>query len=180
MSDTLTIAVTAFGDLEGRAPVLRSGARVGDTIAVAGDLGEAAAGLRLLFEHGVTEPGPLRENAQVVAQLRPRPPIAAGRVAGVAGATSMIDLSDGLALDSRRVAAASGVAFDLSRAAVGSREALDGGEDHSLLATFPGEVPEGFRAIGVVVEGAGVLVDGEPYAARGGWDPYADWNGEAG
>lgn len=180
VSPTLTIAVTAFGDLEGRVPVLRSGAQVGDTIAVAGPLGDAAAGLRLLFEHGVTDPGPLRDDPTVVAQLRPRPPIAAGRVAAIAGATSMIDLSDGLALDSRRVAAASGVAFDLSRAAVGSREALDGGEDHSLLATFPGDVPEGFRAIGHVVAGSGVLIDGVAYEARGGWDPYADWNGEAG
>ncbi len=180
VSPTLTIAVTAFGDLEGRAPILRSGARVGDTVAVAGPLGDAAAGLRLLFEHGVTDPGTLRDDPTVVAQLRPRPPIAAGRVAAIAGATSMIDLSDGLALDSRRVAAASGVAFDLSRDAVGSREALDGGEDHSLLATFPGEVPDGFRAIGRVVAGTGVLVDGVAYEARGGWDPYADWNGEAG
>jgi len=53
VSETLTIAVTAFGDLEGRAPVTRSGAKVGDIVAVAGDLGVAAAGLRMLFEHGV-------------------------------------------------------------------------------------------------------------------------------
>jgi thiamine-monophosphate kinase len=94
----------------------------------------------------------------------------------------MIDLSDGLALDSRRVAAASGVAFDLASSAVGSREALDGGEDHSLLATFPEGValPGGFRAIGRVVEGAGVLVDGVAYDDRGGWDPYEDWNGGQG
>ena len=180
VSDTLTIAVTAFGDLEGRSPVTRSGALVGDTVAVAGVLGEAAAGLRLLFEHGVTEPGALRDDARVIAQLRPHPPIAAGVTAALAGATSMIDLSDGLALDARRVARASGVAFDLSRAALGGLDALTGGEDHSLLATFSRDVPAGFRAIGRVVEGEGVLVDGEPFEARGGWDPFADWSGEAG
>jgi len=180
VSDTLTIAVTAFGDLEGRPPVTRSGAGVGDTVAVAGVLGAAAAGLRLLFEHGVREPGSLRDDPLVVAQLRPHPPISAGVVASLAGATSMIDLSDGLALDARRVARASGVAFDLSRAALGSLDALTGGEDHSLLGTFPGEVAAGFRAIGRVVEGDGVLVDGEPFEARGGWDPFADWSGEAG
>lgn len=180
VSETMTIAVTAFGDLEGRAPVVRSGARAGDMVAVAGALGEAAEGLRLLFEHGVTDPGTLRDDPRVAAQLRPRPPVAAGRLAALAGATAMIDLSDGLALDARRVAAASGVAIDLSREAVGSRSALDGGEDHSLLATFPGEVPDGFRVIGHVVEGSGLLIDGEPYEARGGWDPYADWDGAAG
>ena len=92
----------------------------------------------------------------------------------------MIDLSDGLALDARRVARASGVAFDLHRAALGSLDALTGGEDHSLLATFPADPPEGFRAIGRVVAGEGVLVDGVPFEARGGWDPFADWSGEAG
>jgi len=180
VSDTLTIAVTAFGDLEGRPPVTRSGARVGDSVAVAGVLGEAAAGLRMLFEHGVREPGALRDDSRVIAQLRPHPPIAAGVTAALAGATSMIDLSDGLALDARRVARASGVSIDFSRDALGSLDALTGGEDHSLLATFPGEVPDGFRAIGRVVAGEGVFVDGVPFEARGGWDPFADWSGEAG
>lgn len=186
-STTLTISVTAFGDLEGRPPVLRSGARAGHVVAVSGALGDAAEGLRLLFERGMSNGEPsasaareLRaEHPQVMAQLAPVPPIADGRLAAIAGATSMIDTSDGLALDSRRVAAASGVALDLHSAAVGSRLALDGGEDHSLLATFPqgAELPGGFRVIGRVVAGAGVLVDGQPYAARGGWDPYTDWAG---
>ncbi|GAB2450434.1 thiamine-monophosphate kinase [Conyzicola lurida] len=191
VSDTLTIAVTAFGDLATRGPVLRSGARVGDVVAVSGVLGAAAAGLRLLFERAVVDGRPdaaaaaaLRgtDAALVAAQLAPSPPISDGVLAAVAGATAMLDLSDGLALDARRLAAASGVALALSSVAVGSREALDGGEDHSLLATFPPgtALPGGFRQIGTVVAGEGVLVDGLHYEKRGGWDPYEQWSGQAG
>jgi len=192
----LTLAVTAFGDLEGRAPVLRSGARPGDVIAVAGVLGAASAGLKLLFAEGVVHGEPDAAAAAEVkrkhpeltsAQLAPAPPIAAGRLAALAGATAMLDLSDGLALDARRIAVASDVVIDLNSALVGSREALDGGEDHSLLAAFPAGVslPEGFRAIGTVVTAATphtarLLVDGQPYDALGGWDPYSGWNGEVG
>ncbi len=191
VSSVLTIAVTAFGDLEGRDPVLRSGAAVGDVVAVSGVLGRAAAGLRLLFASGVVEGKPdaaaaatlaAEHPALIAAQLRPSPPIASGRAAALAGASAMLDLSDGLAIDARRIAAASGVALDLRSAELGSREALDGGEDHALLATFPTgtELPEGFRAIGSVVAGSGLLVDGRAYDALGGWDPYSGWNGGAG
>jgi thiamine-monophosphate kinase len=191
VSATLTIAVTAMGDLESRAPVLRSGARVGDVIAVAGVLGAAAAGLRLLFEQGSLDGQPDAAAATSVrlmypdlvgAQLAPTPPIAAGRIAAIAGATAMLDLSDGLALDARRMARASGVAIDLRSKAVGSHEALNGGEDHSLLAAFPSDVvvPREFRILGEVVEGEGLLVDGQPYDELGGWDPYSGWNGAVG
>jgi thiamine-monophosphate kinase len=61
VSATLVIAVTAFGDLEGRDAVLRSGARPGDVVAVSvgagGALGLAAEGLALLFEQGVDDEG---------------------------------------------------------------------------------------------------------------------------
>jgi thiamine-monophosphate kinase len=187
VSDTLTLAVTALGSLQGRSPVLRSGAAVGDVVAVSGLLGSAGEGLRLLFEIGVdAEVGEIdrlrSERPEVGAQLAPTPPIADGPIAALAGATAMIDLSDGLALDARRIATASGVAIDLAAAAVGSRAALDGGEDHSLLATFPRgtTLPGGFRAVGLVVNGSGLLVDGVPYDRLGGWDPYLNWNGERG
>jgi thiamine-monophosphate kinase len=189
VSSTLTIAVTAFGDLEGREPVLRSGARDGDVVAVSGALGSASAGLRLLFEHGVVAGIPdaargaeLRARPEVMAQLAPTPPIGDGRLAALAGATAMIDLSDGLALDARRIANASGVALDLLLERVGSRDALTGGEDHSLLATFPPGValPGGFRAIGTVTAGHGLFIDGAAFDARGGWDPYEEWDGEDG
>jgi thiamine-monophosphate kinase len=191
VSTVFTVAVTAIGDLQGRDPVLRSGAAVGDVVAVSGVLGAAAEGLRLLFEHGTVAGVPdaaaaaalrLDHGAAVAAQLAPRPPIADGRAAAIAGATAMLDLSDGLAIDARRLAKASGVGLDLSSASVGGTLQLDGGEDHSLLATFPASValPSGFREIGRVVAGDGVLVDGEPYVTSTGWDPYRGWNGEAG
>ena len=111
-SSVLTIAVTAFGDLEGRAPVLRSGARVGDVIAHAGRRGDAAMGLALLFAEATDaagEPDAMlaaalreREPDLLRAQLAPNPPVGAGIVAAEAGATSMLDVSDGLARDGRR------------------------------------------------------------------------------
>jgi thiamine-monophosphate kinase len=190
VSATLTIAVTAFGDLEGRPPVLRSGARIGDVVAVSGAIGPAGAGIRRLFAEGMRNGVPdaglataLREtHPDVVAQLAPSPPIADGRLAAIAGATAMIDLSDGLALDTRRVANASGVALDLVLDAIGSVDDLIGGEDHSLLATFPPDtvLPGGFREIGRVVGGSGILVDGVQFEAHGGWDPYEGWDGAAG
>jgi thiamine-monophosphate kinase len=200
VSETLTIAVTAFGDLEGRDPVLRSGARPGQVVAVAGALGLAATALRLLFAEGVSATGDPSEEAAarlraggadlLAAQLAPSPPIAAGRAAALAGATAMLDVSDGLALDARRIGAASDVALDLSSNAVAAvagagvdlGAALTGGEDHALLATFPSDValPTGFVPIGRVVAGSGLLLDGRAFDDRGGWDPSADWDGAAG
>ncbi|MHC5795521.1 thiamine-phosphate kinase [Lacisediminihabitans sp. FW035] len=189
VSPTLTIAVTAFGDLQGRAPVLRSGASPGDIVAVAGVLGAAAAALRVLFAEAVDDSGhpdaalATALRSRTAAQLAPTPPIAAGRNAAVAGATAMLDLSDGLAIDSARLAKASGVGIDFAAAELGENPALalGGGEDHSLLATFPPDVklPDGFRSIGVCVAGEGLTVDGFPHDSSG-WDPYRDWAGSAG
>jgi thiamine-monophosphate kinase len=100
----------------------------------------------------------------------------------------MIDLSDGLLRDASRVAVASGVCVDLHSVAltpdvarlepvVGAQPArecvLSGGEEHSLLATFPAGsvVPEGFRVIGAVRAGGGVALDGVPQQPRG-WDHF--------
>jgi len=188
VSVTLMIAVTALGDLEGRSAVTRAGARVGDEVAIAGEMGYAAWGLSVLFDRfhpdGAAvpvDPAVLGEGEAdaIAAQLRPVPPIGLGPVAAIAGATAMMDVSDGLALDAGRMAEASRVTIALEQAALGAhpRRALAGGEDHALLATFPaGALPPGFRRIGSVVpavDGAPVLYDGEPVGPLG-WDPYRD------
>lgn len=193
VSETLTVAVTALGDLEGRAAVTRSGARPGDSVAVAGELGLAAHGLAVLFgrfRDGETpipvDPALLAEGERqaVAAQLRPSPPIGLGPFAAVAGATAMMDVSDGLALDARRMAAASGVTIALDGSALGddSVRALAGGEDHALLAAFPtGVVPAGFRVIGEVrPPGEQPLVCDDAPVDVSGWDPYRDWDSAAG
>lgn len=199
VSDTLTIAVTALGVLDGREPVQRSGARVGDLVALAGDAGMAARGLRVLFDRFRDAAGrPIRIDSQalsalsaedvegVARQLRPHPPIRSGAAAALAGATAMIDVSDGLALDASRLAEASAVTLDLVSSAFGADIdlALSGGEDHALLATFPtgSALPEAFRRIGRVVARAGapVTVDDVRYTGRGGWDPYRDWDAARG
>lgn len=195
ISETLTVAVTALGDLNGRRPVLRSGAQVGDVVALAGEQGPAGRGLALLFSQfraadGTPTPIDTRglseaERHALNLQLRPLPPVAAGIEAAEAGATAMMDVSDGLVIDARRLARASGVRVDLHAAALGDdpRAALFGGEDHALLATFPPSVtlPAAFSRIGTVRAGeAGVDVDGQPVAERGGWDPYQDWDAARG
>ena len=192
--DLITISVTVLGTLEGRAPVLRSGARPGDTVAVAGRLGWSAAGLELLLSgldsHGDAgdgvaqaaggEAGAVPQPADyLAAHRRPSPPYAAGPQAARAGATAMLDVSDGLLADLKHLAVASGVAVDvdstLLAATPGPRldQVLTGGEDHALVATFADEVPEGWRAIGTVYEGAAaVTVDGKPWEGPGGFSHF--------
>ena len=178
---TLLVCVTALGSLDGRAPVLRSGAKPGQAVAVAGTLGLAAAGWRLL------EAGNGAAHPQAVAwQRRPVPPIGLGPVAAVNGASAMIDLSDGLLRDATRLASASRVRLDLDRAALQQdvqrivpalppQQALEcvlaGGEEHSLLATFSADLPAGWRLIGRVSEGSGVTLGGQPQHPRG-WDHF--------
>jgi thiamine-monophosphate kinase len=183
-SPTLTVAVTALGDLHGAEPVRRDGAHPGDVVAMAGRIGFAAAGCTVL-SRGFRSP-----KALVEAYRRPRVPYRAGPIAGHLGATAMIDISDGLLADLGHVATASRVAIDLRRDAFDlpaqMRDAanalgvdpydwiLTGGDDHALVATFPDGVvlPEDWRPIGLVVAGAGVTVDGKPYHAPGGWDHF--------
>lgn len=194
-SATLTIAVTAFGDLQGRDAVLRSGARPGDIVAASGPLDLAARGLGLLFERAVDDDGrpdaararALRGEfpAELAAQLAPSPPVGDGVRAALAGATAMLDVSDGLAIDGRRIAEASGVLLDLDGTALraaGLGPDLASAEAHALFATFPPGValPGGFRPLGTVRVGSGIAIDGRPFDGRGGWDPFDGWNGAAG
>ena len=89
------ISVTVLGDLAGRAPVLRAGARAGDTLAVAGELGRSAAGYHL-WHNDIDGFDVLRRR-----HLVPEPPYGQGRVAADGGATAMTDVSDGLVADLR-------------------------------------------------------------------------------
>src|ERR1700744_4203128 len=92
------VSVTVLGDLAGRAPVLRSGARPGSRIAVRGRLGQSAAGYAL-WRKGFDEFAALRKR-----HLVPQPPYGQGRVAAETGAQAMIDVSDGLIADLRHLA----------------------------------------------------------------------------
>lgn len=186
--DQIVISVTAHGDLEGRAPILRSGAKQGDVIAVAGTLGKAACGLALLTHADKSLAGSYPELVDV--QLRPKPVLLTALQASSANA--MMDISDSLALDAHRMAKASGVQINLRKSdligyvavleqaaqSLTSRGSevdpmdwvLYGGEDHGFLASFPkGQLPVGFRAIGEVVSGSGVMLDGQELEAKG-WD----------
>jgi thiamine-monophosphate kinase len=185
-SDTVVIAVTALGDLEGRAPLTRSGARVGDVVALAGRLGWAAAGLAVLGR-GFRSPRVLADAHRV-----PDPPYSAGRAAALGGATAMLDVSDGLVQDAGHLAAASGAVVSLDTALIVVDQpivdaaaafnadplvwVLGGGDDHALLATFPSgtPLPDGFAAIGGVTAGEpAVLVDGAPWAGPAGHDHFS-------
>lgn len=200
-SEVLTLAMTAFGNPPAEGPVTRFGARPGDVVAVCGTLGRAAAGVDMLFVGAPIDA--TRDATLIRTQLRPEPPVSAGpRVAGVA--TAMMDVSDGLAMDAARIARAADVRVELRRELVQpfvddvaagfdelrerwpecpshsgddlTRYVVGGGEDHSLLATFPPdrELPEGFRPVGHVAAfdpvGARVVLEGE--AVDSGWDPF--------
>jgi thiamine-monophosphate kinase len=212
-ADSIMIAITALGDLGGRDPVTRAGAHPGDRLAVAGRLGRSAAGLALLEagrsgsgqagsgHAGSGQPGAGGAEAEepaepggvaglVASHRRPRPPYPCGPEAADLGATSMIDISDGLLADLNHVADASGVLIDVETArlpvdpalpaaaeALGTdwlRWVLEGGEDHALAATFrPGTgLPGHWAVIGTVREGRGVTVDSRLAQGRG-WDHFA-------
>lgn len=177
----VTLSVTVLGDLGGRAPVTRSGARPGDVLAVAGELGLSHRGLVALRQAGgdVAAIARLKQSDPAVwHHLAPSPPIHLGVVANDAGATAMMDISDGLWMDATRMAKASGVMIELSPDYPWDEASLMGGEDHGLLAAFPpgATVPEGFVVIGSIGEARsepGVLLEGvELGSQRGGWDPF--------
>jgi thiamine-monophosphate kinase len=184
-SAELVVSVTALGDLQGRAPVTRGGARAGDVLAACGRLGWSAAGLAVL-RRGFPSP-PEVAGAVVGAHQVPEPPYPAGPLAAAAGATAMIDISDGLLADAGHLAEASGVAIDIDPAAVpvaaelvdvaaaldvnAQHWVLTGGEDHALLACFPAgaALPAGWTRLGAVRVGRGVTVNGRPYEGPPGW-----------
>jgi len=194
-SDQVLIAVTVIGSCA-QAPVVRGGAHPGDVLALCGRQGWAAGGLGVL-SRGFRSPKVL-----VDALRRPEPPYDAGAIAAAAGATAMIDVSDGLIADAGHIARASGVvieingdAFEIPEAlvALGSAVGVDpmhyilgGGDDHPLLASFPDRtsVPAGWLLIGSVgarqaadEEGERSAVEGEPWVKVNGmsYDGPTGW-----
>ena len=208
-AEQLTVTVTAMGSLPPeQEPVRRSGARPGDVLAIgAPRLGRSAAGLALILGRRALVRTPAQGRPTVVlsgiqdpaaAELvrwhdAPDPDLSLGWTVG-RSARAMMDLSDGLVRDGRRLAAASRVTLDLDATALsadvealaalaGELEAdpwdwvLHGGEEHAMLAAFaPGGVPEAFRPIGRVLDpdshGPAVLLDGAPVTGTG-FDHFA-------
>jgi len=196
-SPTLMVSVTALGDLQGREPVTRAGAQPGDVVVVAGQLGSAAAGLELL-RAGRRQPRNL-----VDAHRRPQVPYDAGMRLATAGATAMIDVSDGLVADLGHIAVASNVRIELASDDLPlPPELVDaalllgvdprswvaaGGEDHAFAATMPDtaalramaliadlDEPVPFAQVGRVVAGdAGVVFLDEPPPSVLGHDHFA-------
>jgi thiamine-monophosphate kinase len=190
----LTVDVTVIGAFPaGTAPVLRSGARPGDLLAVTGELGASGAGFLALEARRRGEAERL-----VKRHLRPEPRMEAGRAAAMAGVRAMIDLSDGLASDVRHICEASGVGcrVDLERLPIAEDTrafaesegrdpevlAATGGEDYELLVAAPGEtLREMAESCEVPVSVVGevtarkeieFLRDGVVQGSLSGWDHF--------
>jgi thiamine-monophosphate kinase len=147
----------------GRA-LLRCGARAGDQLYVTGQLGGAAAGLAKLKELAARRRNrsprlsiPARWQADLAPHLYPQPRIAQGLWLREHGATSAIDLSDGLSTDLAHLCAESGVAAEVDAACLPSHpaatleQALHGGEDYELLFSAPpgARVPRAIQGVPV-------------------------------
>ena len=182
----VSVAVTGWAIGE---PVLRTGARAGDAIWATGPLGAAAAGLRLLQSSrdrggGLSRRWGAEERALVGAHARPKPALAEGSVARRAGATAMIDVSDGLVADLGHLAQSSGVGYELATVPVAPgatlAEALGGGDDYVLVFAAPpgSDIAGAFEAAGLrpparlgtcVADRSVRLLGGAPLAAAG-WE----------
>jgi thiamine-monophosphate kinase len=210
-ADELFLAITVVGHA-GQAEDLasRGGARPGDVLVLTGELGGAAAGLELLGNPRLGadfvfmgEIDPIKAKSALEGrQLEPSPRLAAGRALALAGATAMIDVSDGLGGDAGHLAEASGVGLRVEAEAIPRAGGLDavavaagrdpwqlllGGEDYELLAAVPpARVEEavtavretgetGLAKVGEVLAGSGVeirLPDGRRLEP-GGFDQLA-------
>jgi thiamine-monophosphate kinase len=188
----VSIAITVVGEVAPGRAILRSGAKPGDEIVVTGSLGGAAAGRRLV--EGTEHRGlGAAERDAVQRFMRPTARIGEAAVMARGGARSMIDVSDGLALDLSRLCEAGGVGarLDAGRVPIHDaatlEDALGGGEDYEVLATISdgseasAEMRRTFGVelspIGVITEDLGlVLVDlagSERPLDPAGWDPFA-------
>lgn len=139
----LVVTVSVLGFAPDSGAVLRSGARSGDAIFVTGELGAAASALRSLQETDV-DGAAAGVGPSVLKRLRrPTPRLKEGRAAALAGATAMIDISDGLSGDLAHVCKESGVGARVKASAIPKApmatlaEVLGGGDDYELCFTAP-------------------------------------------
>ena len=195
--DLVTISVTVVGEVRSSNAKTRTGAGAGSVLAVTGALGAARAGLELTNRPGLIE-GP-NSDAALQALRRPTPRIAEGRFLGAsANVTAMMDCSDGLSTDARRLCAASGCGAVLETIPVADaareaaqrlgedpeRFALAGGEDFELLVTvrarafryLAGRYEKRFKKkllrVGVLRKARSVEWRGTPLDPSG-WDHFA-------
>jgi len=194
----IVAVVTVVGDTA-EPPLLRSGARVGDGIFVTGTLGGSAGGLAAL-RAGFARTRPVVD--LVARHLRPRARVVEAAALRRFGITAMIDISDGFALDLRRLMRASGtgclvdpgrLAVDLALLEVADELqvdahmlALHGGEDFELLFTMDRSAEEdardalvavgcGLAFVGEVTDGGRFLGDIDLDKEEGlGWDHLQD------
>jgi thiamine-monophosphate kinase len=191
------LSLSLLGEVDGGPPVSRAGARPGDVVCVTGTLGDSRAALMLADRPAGAVPARLDER-----HLYPMPRVEEGERLRRLEATSMMDLSDGLARDAARLAEASGVGIEITWGALpvsddavealGGRDAarecaLLGGEDFELLFTIRSEgLPLAFEAlgdatgatsVGRVVPDAGAVLIGRgapvPLASLAGWQHFA-------
>ena len=173
-SRDLTISIAMIGECD--RPILRSGAKSGDSVVISGMTGRSALGYELL-KLGIRDQRSAFHRSPDIDYLK---------VAALNSATSLIDTSDSLISESGHIAHSSGVKIALEKSLISAipgfadleAEALaqdfdlwnlilHGGEDHRFLATVDGEIPEGFYQIGRVEVGSGVTVDGAEISHQG-------------
>lgn len=202
-SERLIVSVAVLGDAGPSGVVSRGGARAGDVVCVTGSVGGAAAGLWLLrAAHEDDRAVALLDRfpALVAAHRRPTPRVREGLAAAAAGATAMIDVSDGLAADVVHMCDAAGLGVEIRAASVPmadgitdvaawagadrNRLALGGGDDYELAIAIPAAqvhaladalAPTSVTPIGELVGDDRVLI--EPDGARSplaglGWDHF--------
>lgn len=160
LSEKVTVSITAFGDLENRKPIYRHNAHADEYLAVSGKtIGYSAKGYDSLIKYGgnTVRKSYQSENDKYISKyLFPKIDLSEGIKASDHQATSMIDLSDGLVVDAKRIAEASEIDIELfdskNRAMPGisAEQYFFGGEDHLLLATFPNRnnIPKNWLVVG--------------------------------
>lgn len=153
-SSLLTIAISIFGNIE--KPILRSGAQIGDVVAISDLPGESSRGLELL-QQGI-------HDQRTAAHRYPK--VNYEKVQGIT-AHSLTDNSDGLIAELESLSKASGVAIEIFAEFIPTDiHTLHGGEDHIFVGTFE-KSPEGWIEIGRVSEGSGVTLDGVAITHKG-------------